>query len=281
MQIDKIIFSCSAEFSPFWNIQSKLWSRIGIEPICLCFGQPKIKLSERYGKVRYCQQKSEYGIDSTIIQITLSKFLYPCKDPTATWLIGDIDMLPLQSYYFINKNAETVKDDEYWHLNPCGIYQTYKQSFKNFYTTGPRILGGYDLPGHYHLAKGSTFEKLFFGTKSYPEVLDQIIKTSSFGVNNERKGFQKKYWCAEEAYTSLAIYYAYHLKKISLRLQTYNNRINRIDRIFWSETNKRYEHPYEHLLKPAQTHFVDLHCHRPFHEQEDAMMKILDKAGLV
>ena len=40
MKIDKVIFSTSDQYSPFWNIQSKIYKEaLGIEPVCLLFGK--------------------------------------------------------------------------------------------------------------------------------------------------------------------------------------------------------------------------------------------------
>jgi len=40
MKIDKIVFCCSEEFSPFWNLQSFLWKeKLDIDPVCLLGGK--------------------------------------------------------------------------------------------------------------------------------------------------------------------------------------------------------------------------------------------------
>ena len=42
MKIDKVVFSTSEEFSPFWNIQSYIWKeKLGIEPVCILWGDVK------------------------------------------------------------------------------------------------------------------------------------------------------------------------------------------------------------------------------------------------
>ena len=41
MKIDKIVFSSSEKYSPFWNLQAEVWSNMGIQPVLLLWGEVK------------------------------------------------------------------------------------------------------------------------------------------------------------------------------------------------------------------------------------------------
>ena len=76
MKPDKIIFTCSEQFSPFWNLQSQIWkTKMGIEPVLLLFGKKEnTNVSEEFGKVHEMETDSSVP---AILQVTVSKFICP------------------------------------------------------------------------------------------------------------------------------------------------------------------------------------------------------------
>src|SRR5208283_1681548 len=157
MKIDKVIFSTSETFSIFWNLNSKLYkTKLGIEPVCLLFGnRNKTNMSEEFGKVIEVPIIPDLPL---LIQITWSKFYWPILEPDVTWLVGDIDLLPLGTHWFTTRIAD-VPEDNYLHLDANGIVQLSRVPCN---WTSPTLtkenLPDYgcptNLPGHYHCAKG-------------------------------------------------------------------------------------------------------------------------------
>jgi hypothetical protein len=97
MKIQKAIFSVTEppNYSSYWNIQSKLYKEgLGIEPVCLLFvKKSNTYMTEEYGKI------IEMPIIEDIpwvIQMTMSKFYHTTTESETTWIIGDMDLLPLQ-----------------------------------------------------------------------------------------------------------------------------------------------------------------------------------------
>lgn len=302
MKIDKVVFSCSELFSPWWNIQSKVWkTKFNVEPVCLLFGNKQnCGMSEKYGEVVEMSFDKELP---DIIQIQFSKFHYPKAEPDKTWIIGDIDQIPLQTEYFLN-DLPSIPEDAYAHLNytltaqmrtgvrPDGFPGIPADSF---FKLGSRVNGGYDLPGHYHVAKGHLYEKLFFNQKSFKEVLKTVIEQERHGMVKEdaRRSLDTKihgrYWVAEEGYTSEQIWYGLKAKKFNgfygKEYHLFNEKIDRVGNlrdsngrfiIQWDGTNYVYD-----SNKLRNKVYKDLHCHRPYQEQERPMMRILEKAEMI
>ena len=282
MKIDKIIFTCSEQFSPFWNIQSRIWkTKMGIEPVCLLFGKKSnTNMNEEFGKIH------EFSIspDATpILQITMSKFIYPATEPDTTWLIGDIDMLPLQTNHFVNKISHLPDDDGcYAHLNFAGISWGRRVDPRTFFERGGDTTGGVDVPGHYHVAKGKLFGRMFSQNRSLVDVVNHITEANRYGIYQPNKqksigidvnGIHGNYWCAEENYTSEVISQFIQARAIRFYGVTYDNRWwpdqngvrgERIDRAEWNNNTKTYAYDPVRLREGK---YVDIHCHRPFWEE--------------
>jgi len=281
--IDKIVFSCSEYFAPFWNLQAKIWkTRFNIDPVCLYFSDSKEGMSEEYGEVILCPfddyLEEDAGAKTTdILQITLSKFFHPSTDEDKVWLIGDIDMLPLQTAYF-EQGFDRPKHGDYYHFNFTGIMQSAgdPNGPNVFMQKGSKTMGGYDLPGHYHLATGKTFKELFFKNKTFKNVLEEIVTSEKYSLAQvfSSEDIHKKHWCAEECYTSEKIAEGIQSGKISFGYKAYDNRRQRIDRVSFNRENKTYTGVDEKLLKSGM--YVDIHCHRPYHDQEDSLLQILN-----
>jgi len=257
-------------------------------------------MSEEYGEV--IENRFDPSLPN-IIQIQFSKFYYPKNEPDTTWIIGDMDQIPLQTEYFLD-GLESVSDDAYGNLNytltaqmrpgmrPDGFPGIPPDTFMKL---GGAVNGGYDLPGHYHVAKGKHFKNLFFNNKSFEDVLRYIIESKRYGFHTEesQKSLNKEihggFWVAEESYTSEQLWYA--LKKGTIKeffgkeYHIWNQKIDRVGRLTDSNgrripqwNGKDYLYNEEQLKNKG---YMDLHCHRPYHEQEAAMMRILETAGMI
>lgn len=306
MKLDKVVFGCSEAYSPWWNIQSKIWrTKFNVEPICLLFGDKnKCGMSEEYGRIEEMQFDPDLP---DIIQIQFCKFFYPNTEPDKTWIIGDIDQIPLQTDYILN-SLTSIPDDAYAHLNYTGIAQMLHPSMRKdgfpglnsdaFVKLGPTIISGtagFNLPGHYHVAKGHLYKELFFKNKSFKDVIKSVMESKRYGIttpDNLKRltpNIHGSYWVAEEFYTSEQIWYGIRNKKFNgfygKEYHMWNQKIDRIGNIFdqngrwlpqWNGTN--YIFNEERLRNNG---YMDLHCHRPYHEQEQAMMQILTIANMI
>lgn len=295
MKIDKIIFSTSdgPEYSPFWNLQSLIWSSMGIEPICLIWGdRSKTNLSEKYGKV--IEKKFIPGLPE-VIQITWSKFDFPKTEPDTTWMIGDIDMLPLQRKYFIDQIKDDG-DDWYLHLNAGGISVPRRGKLDAWLTEGPVTHHiergskdtGADLPGHYHVSKGKNFNNIYNLDISFEDQIKRLTESHryGYGISDGRPREDAKtdptwyYWCAEENYSSEKLWEAVKQNKITFKGYCYNNSNfgNRVDRSHWNETEKNYLYNPEEISSGKK---VDIHCARPYDKQQAALLEIVQLSGVL
>jgi NDP-sugar pyrophosphorylase family protein len=150
MKIDKVIFTTSEEYSDFWNINSKVHKEyLGIEPICYLFGKKEnTNMNEDFGPVYEISYDERFN---WLLQLTWYKFWVAQYYPNDVIMIGDIDNIPLQRNWFID-DIEDYSDDCYVHLNAEGIGD-------QWVAKGGNLTGGTDLPGHYHVAKGTTYKK--------------------------------------------------------------------------------------------------------------------------
>lgn len=287
MKIDKIVFSSStlAEYAPFWNLQAKIWkTKMGIEPICLLFGKKsEVNMSEEHGKV------IEVEADPSLpwsVQLVWSKFDYPTHDPDSTYLIGDIDLIPLQTAHFVERLAD-VDDNAYVHLNAGGISAPRLGFHDGFMRAGSQrhVLdaganGGADLPGHYHVAKGRNFNVL---TKGMP-FLDQvrhIVNSDRYGLGPMGDKSIKKeenaywyYWCGEENYSSESICNAIRGGSLNFLPRYYHNG-NGHDRVDRSDFREDYNY---NRGKAEGQGYVDVHCARPYAKQEAQLNHLVNLA---
>ena len=208
MKIDKVIFSTSERFSVFWNMQARAWTKLGIHPVCLLFGKiANTDIDHRNGGT-VIEVPFQPGIPE-ILQIVWSKFYWPKHEPETTWLIGDIDLLPLGSRWFTDNIAE-IPDDCYVHLDADGITQLSRsKSWVNMDPNNPGMPDrgcGDNLPGHYHCATGKLLEHALDLTGTFTDQLRGIMESPK----NDR-GFREEdpehheWWCCEELRSSRAI----------------------------------------------------------------------------
>jgi hypothetical protein len=273
MKIDKIIFSTSESFSIFWNMNAKVWkTKFGIEPVCLLFGKKEnTDMSEEYGQVIEMPIMEEWPL---LIQITWSKFFHPTTEPDKTWLIGDIDQLPLSKHWFTT-NIESVPDDHYVHLDADGITQLngtkYTWCGRELNRQSCRDLGcPTNMPGHYHCARGDVMKTGLEITRCWR---DEIIEIVTSGRYNNSRAYrecdpieQHNLWCAEELRSTKALrnqicnhglkYSPFHLAHGIGRIDG-----DRLDKCQYDQDKGEYVCDLERLTTGK---YVDLHCVRPF-----------------
>ena len=297
MKIDKIAFPCSEKFSPFWNIQSKVWkTKLGIHPVCYLYGDKnKCGMSEEYGDV------VEISPDPSIpevLQLQFSRFWFPTLEPDTTWLIGDIDLIPLQTEYF--GGLDSIPDDSYCHLNFSIIGREMGLHPNSYFEKGSLKManGGYDLPGHYHCAKGSTIKEIFFKHhETFESFIKYIIASKKYEraeSDPEMRKIRGDHWMAEEHYTSETLWNYFAPKKFKgFTCKEYFAQFQRLE--------AKYQHAYNTTYYPRvwdgknfihdgdrrcpnrlrEKTLVEIHCGLPFETYEAALLRLLKEAGML
>lgn len=272
MKIDKVIFSSSEEYSDFWNINSEIFkTELNIEPVCLLFGRKSnTDMNEKYGKVIECD-----FIDGLphVLQITWSKFNYTKTEPDTTWMIGDIDQIPLCKRWF-SDCIHNLTDDQYAHLNAGASCEAVGLSNDAWMTDHPVFLYA-KLPAHYHIAKGRVFSEFYNLNDSFDSQIKKIIERE-IGSLDKLKDIEnqtQQFWCAEERistrilrkYVNTGRFVPYYYSNISNKIcrSRYNFQVN------------------DYVYNPEQlktSNYVDIHCERPYNKTKSQIANILNIA---
>jgi hypothetical protein len=281
MKIDKIIFTSSEEYSGYWNLNSKVCKEfLGIEPVCFLFGKKKnTDMNEKYGEVI---EKEFVPTLPKLLQITWYKFFHTMSEPETTWMIGDIDQIPLQRKLFID-DIQNIPDNHYVHLNYAYIPQMSNGKPDDAWMImGGNIRNGADLAGHHHVAKGKVFEKCLQFRSSVEEDIEYIVKENKYGLGITEPGWnkddpEKLYWCAEENYSSEILFNTIIEERLNPFTGLYYNLSkDTIDR--WRMVNNNYLYNLEKL----KTHsYVNIHCARDYKAQEESLINILKIANII
>lgn len=278
MRIDKVIFSCSEEYSIFWNINSRIYKEfLGIQPICLLFGKKSnTEMDDSFGEI------IEMNFDNDlnkILQITWSKFFHTSTEPETTWLIGDIDQIPLQKNWFID-NISLVPDEFHIHLNASGICQMLGKPYNEWEINGGNLLGGSDIPAHYHVAKGKTFKKSLCLGESLRDDVAKIIDSKRYGLGWHSAQWTHNpelfYWCAEENFSSEILFYNFKKHKVDYKGYHFCNSTERICRSRMIGNDYIFD---ESKLELGG--YIDMHCGKDFLTQENSMLNILKIANII
>lgn len=275
MKIDKVIFSCSEEYSDFWNINSMIFKKyLDIESVCLLYGKAEnCNVSSKYGEVVEMEFIPNLP---KIIQLTWGKFNYVANtEPNTTWMIGDIDQLPLQRHYFIDQISH-IDENAFIHLNENGCARATGKPEGCWQKSGPAT-GGSDLPAHYHIAKGRTFSKVFntITRLSLQAQIEFIIENrDELGsrIHNKGLSLEEGLWCAEETLSTNLLRESLNKELFYFFGNTVDNEL-RIDRSRMLGGEYVYN---EEELKSGK--YIDIHCDRPFKKTEHCLNKIIKKA---
>ena len=150
MKINRVILSSNANptYADFWNPLSKVYSeKFGISPTLVWMGTEEeakeFNISDEYGEVIYQPFHPDFHIPW---QTTWALFWATQFYPEDVCIIMGIDQVPLSNRFF-NK-VHPLSDDDYAML----IADAYRPHFWD--------LEGSASPSSYHVAKGSTFDKV-------------------------------------------------------------------------------------------------------------------------
>jgi hypothetical protein len=176
MKVQKVIFSCdlNPQYVGFWNSISKHTHEfLGLETQLICLGDPSgLGFSDKHGELKVVPLMSEYP---GILQALWAKFWFTSQEPETVWMVGDLDLYPLQKKLFLN-NCDHLPDDSYAHLSPAAYGELW-------HTYSPKIHPG--VPGYYHVAKGKTFTEMLELHDTFREAIDFMYNSGRFGIKNQ------------------------------------------------------------------------------------------------
>ena len=279
-KFNKIIFSSSEELSVFWNLQSRIWSTVfGVEPVLLLWGKKSnTTVTETYGQVIECDFNTNFP---QVLQITLSKFHFPATDENSVWMVGDIDLLPLQKKYYCDLNDVVFDDSTYYHI--AGSTESGIDPLKYPWSVGRKAYGNKRLYGHSHIAKGNLFNNLYFYGKGFYDVMNFIVDSDIYGNRSPQCHRMHEYhWCAEEDYTTHRLNHHSLGGNIKVHVKTPDDHGLRIERnrYLWDKDPNFLGYHYDaELLKNGG--YIDIHCQRPFSDQEKSLIDVLSCAGMM
>lgn len=257
MKIQKVLFSSSEEYMDFWEPISRIfYEKLGMESVLVYFGDRKP--SEKYGKVI----KLKYLDYPRRIQLLWSRIWFAKTEPETTWLLGDIDLFPLQRERFIDDIVD-IPEDHYVHLGMNKISDP-----PTLWTEKGSRDGGADLVSHYHVAKGWMLDKTLQLHDTFSEACKFIFESKKYGL-----GFFCEYFNNDE--------WRYHCCCEHLSTEKIREKIGKIDFTgllyeFEQGINRPQALYDENKLRVGG--YIDFHSPRPYTEHQEAINKILDIA---
>lgn len=261
MKIDKVIFTIddNPHYKGFWSsISNHFKNRMGITPVLFIIGK-NIDVSTYDNSNGEIKTVEKIETIPTIIQALIGKFYFTITEPETTWLIGDLDLYPLQQNHFKEK-ISNIDENSYVHLFPHAYGKNWRNRFEG-------------LAGYFHVAKGKIFEsELFFKNKSFENVCLEIFNSKKWGIkfhgisaNRENMDASNDFgwFCCEEMYTGDILKKSKNLIEVSPD----NLSCHRIDR-----SNMQYS---EEKLKSGC--YIDFHAPRPYEKHSQVIESIVSK----
>jgi len=236
MKIDKVVWSSSVEYSDFWNINSLIHNKfLGLDCVLLLHGKKSdCNVSEEYGEVI----EFELGEGrSAIPELVFNKWHYTKNEPETTWLVGDMDQIPLQKNHFIDL-VNNVPEDFYAHLAEDAISPHWKIKRE-------------PLVGHYHVAKGKVFEEALS--------LSNCLKSDVQKMINKADQNNQGLWAYEEFHTADLIKENNFLSRFAGFSRPHSRKICRSQNCDYIPDGD----------------YVDIHCPRPYNSHKEQIHDIL------
>lgn len=212
-KLDRVILATDANpaYLEFWPTVAKAWKEIiGIKPTLALIATPDVKVDESLGEV--IRFEPIPGV-STALYAQAIRLLLPAYFEQEICLVSDIDLVPLNQEYFLQKTL-SVSDD-------CFVV----------YRDGAYGREAHKFPMSFVAAKGSTFKEVFaLGTvQDIPALIE--------AWSNEKLG-----WYTDELmlhkYLTNWKYYGNRCIKLGHGVE------RRIDRSYWTYDREKLQKNY-------------------------------------
>lgn len=261
MKIEKVIFTIddNPHYIGFWSSISKHYKkRYNILPKLFIIGE-NVDISKYDVSNGEVEVIEKLPIIPSIIQALIGKFYFTKTEPNTTWIVGDLDLYPLQNAHF-EYSILNVDENAYVHLNPHAYGADWRNSISG-------------LAGYYHVAMGKTFESVLnFKKKTFKDVCEEIYNSNKYGIkfhnmqsNAENHMASNNNWgwfCCEEMYTGDI------LKNSNKLIEIPPVSYNRVDR-----SNMVYD-----IQKIKEGFYIDFHSPRPYEQHANTIEKIIENA---
>lgn len=243
MNIDYVIVSTDNNplYDGYWEIVKKTWNKVvGVTPLLIVVGDSdfheKYENCEIIGYKKVCDMPTSF-------QSQVSRMYGTKTYPNKTFLISDLDMIPLSKSYFID-NAKNINDESLL------IYTSDAYGYNNQIR----------YPMCYNLTKGSV----------YDEILDLNCSFQDFVTRIYNLKFNPL-WDSDELYFG---------KSVNYFEKKYPNRITKLERGFAEGfATKRIDRNYWELYdlsKISENYYIDSHLLRPYKKYSNEINKILN-----
>jgi hypothetical protein len=265
MKIDKVIFTCddNPAYSGFWkSISTHFYKKLGIKSHLFLIADDESVKDNFFQNDEFCEITFVKKLTTvpSIVQALWGKFYFTKTEPETIWMIGDLDLYPLQKNWFVN-NIEKYDDNSYLHLHGSGNGNEWWNEKAG-------------LAGFYHVAKGKIFSEMLEFDESFEKDCQKIIH-GGYGLDPSNPAHiwahqaspDWRYFCCEEQYTGQLLK-SKKDKVISINWPTSNFDTMRICRSNGLVYNIN-------LLESG--FYIDLHSPRPFEKYEKEINQIISK----
>ena len=263
MKIDKVIFTCddNPAYAGFWaSISKHFKNKIGLNShlFVICEDENRISAySQDNGQVTFIKKLPKIP---TIIQALWGKFYFTSTEPETTWMIGDLDLYPLQRNWFTT-NIEKYSEESYLHLNGHAYGVDWHKNSSG-------------LAGYYHVAKGKTFKEYLEMRSSFQDDCEYIFESRKYELQNsaaphdwaKSASSYWKYFCCEEKYS------AEILSKIKDKIITIPWPNNDMSKYRICRSNMNYD-----SNNISKEFYIDFHAPRPYEDYEKIINDIILK----
>lgn len=235
----------------FWEPVSMVWNmRFGIRPLLIYFGQKN--LSTEWGDVirtPYVDNIPKH------FQTQWARFWFTQTEPNSTFIISDIDMIPISKFFFRDQ-ISLIDCGKYVHLN--GYHRP--------------------LPVCYHVAKGDRFREVLDLEDDFGRSVRKVWGTNFSSKDKLHNGNSR--WSLDEAYSTNKIIgsnlfnnpmlcilkkiFSKKMRNIELIKRKVDEKYLRIDRSKW---------PVDIPLNINE--YFDCHCPRPYADYSKSINKII------
>lgn len=257
MKIDRVILTSNFNslYYDFWNPISKIYKeKFDIIPTLIFLGTQEeleiANLSTEYGEII----RVDFPENMDVWVCTWALFYYTKYFLDDICLIMGIDQIPMGTY-FLRESIMNYDDDSYLML----IDDAYKL------TSGVKKWdeGGYS-PSAYHIAKGSTFAKIYNFEENFK---DELQKIESMNLKNL---FGTGLWGLDETYSSMVLNESSMRDKI-FALSKFSEilRGRRVD-------CHRHNEPAYDLNMLDNNYYIECHSCRPYQNHKEYLNKLFN-----
>ena len=239
MKINRVILASDANplYCDFWNPLSKVWkTKFGIEPTLVWLGNKedldKYNISNEFGEICLVFPHPNYLIP---FQTTWALFWATQFYPEDTSIIMGIDQVPL-SRLFLDMVSEIPEND-------------YAMLISDAYN--PHNWTHTASPSSYHVAKGSTYNKVHNFDESFHAEIEKVANSGIKGFWEEGEGR----WGVDESYS------CHNLRNTDVNIHALNNFSLLCERRIECE---RHKEPEYDLQKLKDGWYSESHLCRPY-----------------